>query len=581
MILGVAQSDGSLLSRVRGAGVWLSVATLGLWSLGSLALAGSAAAALPTGCSEVSSTVTCSFSFTGAAQSFTVPLGVNSITVAAFGAQGGGSGGAAGLGGEAQAVFAVSPGAAVEVLVGGQGGTSTGAQASAAGGFNGGGAGGDGGPGPFPGFGSGPGGSGGGGASDVRTGTCASSLSCGLAARVLVGGGGGGVSASSASGGGGGSPSGGSGTSDQGGGGGGGSQSAGGSGGAGGTDITGCAGGNGTDGGAATQDSGGAGGAGGSTPGPLPGLGGPGAGGGGGGYWGGGSGGGGCDTAGTGGAGGGGGGSSFGPADATFTDATQSGNGIVTISYVAAAAQVSPSSLSFSTRAQSTISASQTVTVTNTGLVPLVVTGLTFADTDPQDYLITSDGCLGPIAVGTSCTVGVAFAPQEQGASSATLQIASNDPNGPANVSLSGAGGQLPQGLTGATGPTGPAGATGATGATGAQGPAGQIDLVVCRTVTKKRTKHGRKIPVKVKKCTTRLVSGKVKFKTASHAVEANVSRAGVTYATGRAIPTGTGQWELVVSRRIHPLRPGRYILTLRSRRGGRRILERTGITIT
>ena len=80
------------------------------------------------------STVTCSFSFTGAAQSFTVPSGVNSITVAAFGAQGGGGGGPGGLGGEAQAVFAVSPGAAVEVLVGGQGGTSSGAQAGAPGG---------------------------------------------------------------------------------------------------------------------------------------------------------------------------------------------------------------------------------------------------------------------------------------------------------------------------------------------------------------------------------------------------------------------------------------------------------------
>ena len=179
----------------------VAVATVGAFSSASLVLAGSAAAALPPGCSAASGTVTCTFSFTGAAQSFrTVPSGVNSITVAGFGAQGGG--GAGGRGG-AEAVFAVLPGAAVEVLVGGQGATSTGAQTGAAGGLNGGGAGGDGGPGPVgPGPGSGPGGSGGGGASDVRTGTCASSLSCGLAARVLVGSGGGGVSASAAGGGG-------------------------------------------------------------------------------------------------------------------------------------------------------------------------------------------------------------------------------------------------------------------------------------------------------------------------------------------------------------------------------------------
>ena len=112
----------------------VAVATVGAFSSASLVLAGSAAAALPPGCSAASGTVTCTFSFTGAAQSFTVPSGVNSITVAAFGAQGGD---VWWVGGEAQAVFAVFPGAAVEVLVGGQGGTSTGAQTGAAGGFNG------------------------------------------------------------------------------------------------------------------------------------------------------------------------------------------------------------------------------------------------------------------------------------------------------------------------------------------------------------------------------------------------------------------------------------------------------------
>ena len=244
--------------------------------------------------------------------------------------------------------------------------------------------------------------------------------------------------------------------------GGGGSQGAGGGGGAGASTLV-CAGGHGIDGGGASQDAGGPGGAGGGSTGlggtPLPG--GPGAGGGGGGYWGAGGGGGGCFMTGS---GGGGGGSSFAPAGATFTDATQAGDGMVTISYLAAAAHVSSSSLSFSTRAQSTISASQPVTVTNTGLGRLVVTGLTFAGTDPQDYLVTSNGCLGPIAAGASCTVGVAFAPQQQGVRSATLQIASNDPNGPASVSLSGMGGQLPQGATGPTGPTGPPGPTGRPG---------------------------------------------------------------------------------------------------------------------
>jgi hypothetical protein len=311
-------------------------------------------------------------------------------------------------------------------------------------------------------------------------------------------------------------------------------------------------------GGVAAQDAGGAGGAGGSPTGSFPGSGG---GGGGGGYWGGGGGGGGCGAALS---AAGGGGSSFGPPGATFNNAVHSGNGSVTISYVAAGAQVGPSPLTFAAQPQSTISPPQTVTVTNTGLGPLVVTGLTFGGADPRDFLITSDGCLGPISAGSSCTVGVGFAPQAQGARSASLQIASNDPNGPASVTLSGTGGQLPQGppgQTGQTGQTGASGPTGATGATGPQGPAGQIELVVCRTVTKTTTKNGHKHTTKVQKCSTRLVSGTVKF-TTTGSIQASLTRAHLIYATGRAIPTGQHRWQLMLKPK-RALRPGRYTLTL------------------
>jgi Putative Ig domain/IPT/TIG domain len=294
----------------------------------------SAAAALPSNCSQSGTTVTCTFGYTGGAQSFTVPAGVQSITVTADGAQGGEGnfgGSAVGLGGQAQAALTVTPGDAVEVVVGGQGSNYAGGGGS--GGFNGGAAGGAGGPGTIGGF-NAPGavGAGGGGASDVRTGTCASTLSCGLAARVLVGGGAGGAGVSGGSfldaGGGGGHPSGGTGASSSGaaGGGGGGSQSAGGSAGAADPECSDT-----TAGGVATQGSGGAGGVGGSGV-SLQIPGGDGGGGGGGGYFGGGGGGGGCaigiDAA-------GGGGSSFGPADATFTNDTHSGNGQVIITYTA------------------------------------------------------------------------------------------------------------------------------------------------------------------------------------------------------------------------------------------------------
>jgi hypothetical protein len=304
----------------------------------------------------------------------------------------------------------------------------------------------------------------------------------------------------------------------------------------------------------------------------MPGPGGEGGGGGGGGYWGGGGGGGGCAIPSA-----GGGGSSFGPPGATFNNAVNSGSGSVTISYVAGGAQVGPSPLTFATQPQNTISAPQAVTVTNTGLGPLVVTGLMFGGADPEDFLITSNGCLGPISGGSSCTVGVGFAPQAQGARSASLLIASNDPNGTASVTLSGTGGQLPQGPPAQTGRTG---ATGATGATGLQGPVGKIELVVCHKVTKRTTTKGHRHKTTVQTCSTRLVSGTVKFTIDSGDLGASVSRARRVYATGVALPTGPGRWQLMLTRHIRHLRSGRYTLTLRTLHG-QRIVQHTAITIT
>ena len=528
----------------------LSAVLMGSCGLWAIALAGPAAAVLPSNCAQAGSTVTCTFS-PGPEGTFAVPAGVGSVHVVAVGGAGGGSlGGSGGPGAQVSANLNVTPGSTlfVEVAIGG--GASGSLDAA-----------------------------GGGGESDVRT-CSAADAGCpavGTAQdpRLVVAGGGGGAgaAASGGSGGAGGTGStilcnpGTNGTAA----GGAGNPGAGGSGG-------GCTGGGaggapgsgGIAGGAGTASSGGAGGT-------VRG------GGGGAGFFGGG-GGGSCGSTGICNGGGGGGGSSFGPPGSGF--ATAATGPSVAISYVAAAAQASPATLSFPTQPQSTLSAPRTVTVTNTGAGALVVTGLTFAGTDAQDYLITSNECLGPIAAGASCTIGVSFAPQQQGPSAATLQIASNDANSPASVTLSGTGGQLPQGPTGATGTTGQTGATGAIGATGAtgaigpRGPAGKIELVVCHKVTKTVTANGHKRRVTVQKCTTRLVSGTVKFTIDGGDLRATVSRAGVTYATGFAIPTGTGLWQLMLNHQIHRLRPGHYTLTLRTRHGKERI-QRRQITIT
>lgn len=516
------------------------------------------------------------------------PVDVDSVTVDVFGAQGGGANiSAGGLGGEADGTLQVTPGVALEVLVGGQGGPLGDSVA----GFNGGGAGGAGAAGSAL---SGIGGGGGGGASDVRVGGCAQTLSCGQSARVLVGGGGGGSVAAggdlTGQGGGGGYPMGGPGANGTGraAGGGGGDQTAGGLGGSGDTILL-CsmpAATGGTDG---SQDAGGAGGAGGSDGA----VGAPGGGGGGGGLWGGGGGGGGCSD---GLSAAGGGGSSFGPSGATFSNAVNGGDGKVTISYTAPPVQVSPSSLSFAAQPQSTLSAPQTVTITNTEIAALVVTGLTFVGTDPQDYLITSNGCLGPISAGSSCTIGVSFAPQAQGARSASLQIASNDPDSPASVPLSGTGSQLPQGppgQTGATGATGAAGATGATGAvggigatgaTGPQGPAGKVELITCHTVTKTVIKKvggkRRKVRQTQRKCTGRLVSGTISFTIGGATDRATISRGRTVYARGASVSMGRGRSQLLLSD-LRRLRRGRYMLTLTARHGHRLTVARRTITIS
>jgi hypothetical protein len=110
------------------------------------------------------------FNYTGSMQTYTVPLGVTSVTVEAWGAQGGaGYSAVGGLGGYATGDLAVMPGQTLNIYVGGQGGSPTG-------GWNGGG----------QGVTATSYGGGGGGASDVRSGGTA------LTDRAIVAGGGGG-----------------------------------------------------------------------------------------------------------------------------------------------------------------------------------------------------------------------------------------------------------------------------------------------------------------------------------------------------------------------------------------------------
>ena len=132
---GFAGSIGGGSVGRSGQRVLVFAVAMGLW-----ALAGPAAA-LPSNCSVSDNTLTytSTFGFTGGSQTWMVPAGVTTATFDVRGAKGGDDFNAGGLGGRATALLAVTPGATVTLLVGGQGGS--GSSGAGAGGFNGGAAG--------------------------------------------------------------------------------------------------------------------------------------------------------------------------------------------------------------------------------------------------------------------------------------------------------------------------------------------------------------------------------------------------------------------------------------------------------
>ncbi len=269
-------------------------------------------------------------------------------------------------------------------------------------------------------------------------------------------------------------------------------------------------------------------------------------------------------------------------------------------------AGLSPSGLPFGTQPQATVSAPQTVTITNNGPSGTVldVSGFTFTGADPADFFVGSDDCRTPLASGQSCTASLRFAPQASGARTAMLDVLSNDPASPATVSLSGTGGSLPTGPTGPTGPAGPAGpagpqgttgigttgaqgpagpqgSTGATGAAGAQGPAGTpggMELVVCRTVTTHVRRNGKRVAVTQQRCSGRLLSGTITL-TGAGLQQVALWRRGLEYADGARLALGGGRSELMLGR-LRAMPAGRYTLALQERRGARTVTVRKQITI-
>jgi hypothetical protein len=106
---------------------------------------------------------------------------------------------------------------------------------------------------------------------------------------------------------------------------------------------------------------------------------------------------------------------------------------------------VSPASNDFGSITVGSSSSPQTFTISNTGTADLDISSMSITGSDSGQFTLQTGTCttLAPtISLGGSCTVTVTFSPTSEGSKSATLQIASNDPDtATLNVSLSGTGG--------------------------------------------------------------------------------------------------------------------------------------------
>jgi MFS family permease len=522
----VLAHSGGLLPRRRPR---LSPSLLGLASalvIGGSVFAAAAHAAQPPNCTQTAHTVSCKFSYTAAEQTFTVPTGVHLLRVDAVGAPGASSIDAAGgSGGTASAAVTVTPGQSLYVEVGGAGASG------GAGGWNGGGAGAD-------------GGDGGGGASDLRTVSCAADCpgtTPSLVSRLVVAGGGGGAGAgalpptkaSSAVGGAAGSAGG---DGPDGGGGGAGTLEAGGTGGAPGIGL-----GSPSSTGSGEPGTFGRGGAG--VGRPVDGQIGFGGGGGGGFY---GGGGGGTNTAANSSGpdddgGGGGGGASYAPGGQIGAAAAGAAPS-VTISYTLPAASIGRQMLSFAGQSQGTLSGAQPITVTDVGDAPLQVTQLAIAGAAAADFVVTSDDCQGAeIDPGNTCTVNVAFAPRALGSRSATLELTSNDPSGPATVALSGTGGALPTGAQAPMAPPLP------------QGPAGKPATVLSFLVIERGGSTARIATYHIASGGHVIATGKLRIRRGSTSVRLPRLRPGRYRLT---VTVGTGPRQRTIVQRTFTVQP-------------------------
>jgi Abnormal spindle-like microcephaly-assoc'd, ASPM-SPD-2-Hydin len=99
---------------------------------------------------------------------------------------------------------------------------------------------------------------------------------------------------------------------------------------------------------------------------------------------------------------------------------------------------LSPGSLTFPSTRVGSVSASQIVTVINTGTTAISVTSYVFIGDDPSSFFLSGKTCVKTLAAGASCTLSVAFRPTAAGTATAGIAATDTGPDSPQTMGLSG-----------------------------------------------------------------------------------------------------------------------------------------------
>ncbi len=111
------------------------------------------------------------------------------------------------------------------------------------------------------------------------------------------------------------------------------------------------------------------------------------------------------------------------------------------------AASISSSALTLAATTVGSTSASQTLTLSNTGTAALVVSSLGLSGANPGEFALAAGGTCAAgssVAPSSSCTMVVTFTPAAAGLRNAVLSVIHNAANSPTTVALSGTGNAVP-----------------------------------------------------------------------------------------------------------------------------------------